>query len=41
LLSPQISSDTTNPELNLDEGIKVPIYQEYTYDFTPYLDDTS
>jgi hypothetical protein len=41
LLSPQVSSDITKPEINLDEAIKVPIYQEYTYDFTPYLDDTS
>ncbi len=41
LLSPQISSDTTKPDLHLDESIKIPIYQKYTYNFTPYLYDTS
>ncbi len=41
LLSPQVSSDKTNPEIDLEESIKIPIYQKYKYNFTPYLYDAS
>lgn len=41
MLSPQISSDTSKSEINLDEPIKIPVYQKQTYNFTPYLYDTT
>lgn len=41
LLSPQISSDTSSPEITLDEPIRIPVYQEVNYNFTPYLYDTT
>nr|MDD3720153.1 VCBS repeat-containing protein [Candidatus Gracilibacteria bacterium] len=41
LLSPQLSSDNNAPEINLSGNIKIPVYQKYTYDFTPYIYEDS
>jgi hypothetical protein len=40
-LSPQVSNDTSVPEINLEDSIKIPVYQRQTYNFTPYLEDSS
>lgn len=41
LLSPQLSSDKSSPELNVSWNIKIPVYQSYIYDFTPYIYEDS
>ncbi len=41
LLSPQISSDTSKSEINIEDPIRIPVYQKQTYNFTPYLYDST
>jgi hypothetical protein len=37
LLSPQKEADLNPPRINLNEKIRVPVYQKRLFDFTPYI----
>lgn len=37
LLSPQSYSDTLAPQIGLNQKIRIPVYQQQTVDFTPYI----
>ena len=37
LFAPQSESDLTAPQIGLGQKIRVPVYQEYDFDLTPYI----
>ncbi len=41
LLSPQISSDTKAPEIEIDSWIRIPVYQKRNFDFSSYIYEES
>ena len=37
LLSPQKEADTTKPDINVTDALRIPVYQKKLFDFTSYI----